>query len=106
MEGLFALLVIAGFFYYMMRTGCGAHMVHGGHMGHGDQDGHGALAAPAGPIAPAAKGRDPVCGMEVGPERGYSEVYQGNMYRFCSRDCLDKFDTQPQLYLSRKGVST
>jgi hypothetical protein len=33
MEGLFSLLLFAGFFYFMMRFGCGAHMVHG-HGGH------------------------------------------------------------------------
>lgn len=33
MEGLFSLLLFAGFFYFMMRFGCGAHIVngHGGH---------------------------------------------------------------------------
>lgn len=33
MEGLLSLLLFAGFFYFMMRFGCGAHLVHG-HAGH------------------------------------------------------------------------
>jgi hypothetical protein len=28
MEGLFSLLLFAALFYFMMRFGCGAHMVH------------------------------------------------------------------------------
>ena len=34
MEGLFSLLLFAAFFYFMMRFGSGAHMIHG-HGGHG-----------------------------------------------------------------------
>ena len=52
MGGILWLLVIALLFYFMMRFGCGAHMVHGGHGGHGagseggmDQRGHGASVA-------------------------------------------------------------
>ena len=37
MRGLLTLLLFGGFFYLMMRFGCGAHMVHGGHGGHGDR---------------------------------------------------------------------
>ena len=33
MPGLLSFLLFAGFFYMMMRFGCGAHMVHG-HGGH------------------------------------------------------------------------
>ena len=38
MEGLGSLLLFAALFYFMMRFGCGAHMVHGhGGGGHGGQ---------------------------------------------------------------------
>ena len=40
MSGLLSLLLFAVFFYFMMRFGCGAHMVHG-HGGHEGHDGHG-----------------------------------------------------------------
>ena len=102
MEGLFSLLVFAGLFYFMMRFGCGAHMVHG-HGGHGDQSGdreergsghagheqHGAMESRA---------IDPVCHMEVAPGQGYTKMHEGHSYRFCSRACLDKFETGPQQY--------
>ncbi len=95
MQGWVWLLVWAGFFYFMMRFGCGAHMVHGGHGGHGggEHEGHG---------APEIEGsvKDPVCGMAVDPGQGYSESYQGRQYRFCSKKCLDKFDAEPQHYIS------
>ena len=42
--------------------------------------------------------KDPVCGMEVAPDTGYSEKYQSREYRFCSRKCLDQFDTNPQQF--------
>ena len=80
MEGLFSLLLFAGFFYFMMRFGCGAHMVHG----HGGHE-HGSEGAVGSAI-------DPVCGMPVVADQGYTKMHQGRQYRFCSRACLDKFE--------------
>ena len=68
MQGLFSLLMFAAFFYFMMRFGCGAHMVHG-HGGHGGGHKHGGDGA-------------------VG---------------FCSRACLDKFEANPDQYLTKAG---
>lgn len=88
MSGLLTLLLYAGLFYLMMRFGCGAHMVHG----HDQQGpGHGAQDAP---------GKDPVCGMQVDAGQGYTKNCEGRVVRFCSRKCLDKFEAEPQLYLS------
>ena len=92
MQGFFSLLLFAGFFYLMMRFGCGAHMIHG-HGGHASQ-GHG---------TPEGSTKDPVCGMDVAPSAGYSEMHQGRQYRFCSRKCLDQFDSEPQRYAASKG---
>ena len=92
MEGLFSLLLFAGLFYFMMRFGCGAHMVHGGHGGHG---GHGAGAGTV---------KDPVCGMDVAAGQGYVRMDVGRELRFCSRRCLDQFDAHPERYLGQKGV--
>ena len=93
MEGLFTLLLYAGLFYFMMRFGCGRHMVHG-HGGHGksEEAGHGQHAPPA------SRSIDPVCGMEVAPDTGYTKMYAGSEYRLCSRACLDKFEARPQQY--------
>ena len=90
MEGLFSLLLFAVFFYVMMRFGCGAHMIHGGHGGHGQH------------TAAAGDSNDPVCGMQVSANSGYTKVHQGTMYHFCSRNCLDKFDANPQQYLGKE----
>ena len=89
MDGLFSLLLFAVFFYLMMRYGCGAHMVHG-HGGHGGHAGHGEESA--------SQSVDPVCDMEVEPDKGYTKMYEGRQYRLCSRACLDRFEASPQQY--------
>ena len=97
MEGLGSLLLFAALFYFMMRFGCGAHMVHGhGGGSRGEHHGHGGHGGrERGPAA-----RDPVCGMEVAPGQGYGKMYEGREYRLCSRGCLDKFDANPNQYSS------
>lgn len=90
MRGLLTLLVYAAFFYLMMRFGCGAHMVHG----HGDHK------APGGGQVQDAPAKDPVCGMSVEPGQGYTKNHEGRLLHFCSRKCLDKFEAEPQRYVS------
>ena len=87
MEGLGSLLLFAVFFFLMMRYGCGAHMMHG-HGGHANHK--------------KEKHIDPVCHMEIETDKGYGKMYDGTLYRFCSRSCLDKFDADPQPYLDNK----
>ncbi len=102
MEGLVTFLLFAGLFYFMMRFGCGAHAVHGhgggGHGGHAGHAGQADGASHAG--APAI---DPVCGMEVGPDQGYTVTHANRVYHFCSRACLDKFESNPDQYASVPG---
>lgn len=86
MEGLLTLLLFAGGFYLMMRFGCGSH-VHGGH-GHESHTGK-----------TSGKNIDPVCGMELEEDQGYGKMHEGRLFRFCSRDCLDKFEAEPGKYL-------
>jgi Cu+-exporting ATPase len=45
--------------------------------------------------------RDPVCGMDVNEQQaaGKSE-YQGQTYYFCSSNCKQQFDQNPQRYAS------
>lgn len=93
MDRLLSFMLFVAFFYLMMRFGCGAHMVHGRHNHEGDQ-GHGDGGTSA---------KDPVCGMAVEPGQGYSKHVQGQELRFCSKQCLDKFDDEPQRYLSKEG---
>ena len=93
MEGLLWLLGFGLLFYFMMRFGCGAHMVHG-HAGHGQHGGR----HDGGVSTESAQGVDPVCGMAVPAGQGYSKAYAGREYRFCSRACLDKFEARPAEY--------
>jgi len=88
MDGLLSFLIFAVLFYVMMRYGCGAHMVHG-HGGHASHGGGG------------EKYIDPVCDMEVDPDKGYGKMYEGRLYRFCTRSCLDKFDADPERWLNK-----
>ncbi len=101
MEGLVSLLLFAAIFFLMMRFGCGAHMTghgkHGGH-GHDTEDEHGPGPDPNAHI-------DPVCGMEVPAEEGYGKMHEGQLYRFCSRACLDKFETNPVEYVTTTSMS-
>jgi len=47
--------------------------------------------------------RDPVCGMELMPGKEEAEAdYQGQTYRFCSRDCRALFVKSPAEYLKAK----
>ena len=88
MDRILSLLLFAVFFYFMMRFGCGSHAVHGHHhAGHGK--GTGTVIT-----------KDPVCDMDVEKGHGYSEVFEGREYRFCSRKCLDKFDAEPRRFAS------
>ena len=89
MEGLLSLLFFAGLFFFMMRFGCGAHMIHG----HGGTHSHGKQNENQ------QKHTDPVCGMAVDVEQGYGKMHEGILYRFCSRDCLDKFEADPVKYV-------
>lgn len=100
MEGLLSLLLFAGLFYVLMRFGCGAHMVHGhgGHAEHGRE-------TPA-PTTEGASALDPVCGMPVAADQGYTRVHEGRRYRFCSRVCLDKFEAQSAELRRRRCAMT
>ncbi len=48
------------------------------------------------------KTKDPVCGMKV--SKKYARVrtgYQGKMYYFCSVQCKDNFENEPERWLSK-----
>ncbi len=49
---------------------------------------------------------DPVCHMIVTPDSPHRLEHQGQMYRFCTARCLDKFRAWPKRYANandRKG---
>jgi len=74
MQTLIYFLLWGGFFFMMMRFGCGAHI-----MGHGH----------------------PHAGIETVGARTFA--YRGNVYHFCSQNCREKFEASPQTYLAGKA---
>ena len=49
---------------------------------------------------PKSMGKDPVCGMNVAPEKAAGTLqHDGKTYLFCSRGCLEKFQSAPTRYL-------
>jgi len=83
MEGLLSVLFYAALIYLMIRFGCGAHMFRKTKKSTDDD---------------ASKHIDPVCGKDVPPNEGYGEMHAGQLHRFCSRQCLDAFDADPDRY--------
>ena len=91
LKSLLWLVAWGGFFYFMMRHGCGAHMM-GGHGGHQHESNHDA--------PPGSEVKDPVCGMIVNPKAAAAAaVHDGSTYYFCSTECRDKFDKAPDKYV-------
>lgn len=44
--------------------------------------------------------RDPVCGMYILPQAAVAErIWQGCPYKFCSTECCNRFDANPQQYV-------
>ena len=71
-----------------------AHGAPSGHEGGHDGGGHGAA-----PAAAAEPDKDPVCGMTVKQDSPWRAVHAGHTYRFCSANCLQKFEAEPAKYL-------
>ena len=94
MDGLLTFLIFAALFYLMMRFGCGAHMVHGHHGGHAPERNDGGMHI------------DPVCNKAVPPDEGYGKMHEGQLYRFCSRQCLDAFDAEPGRFVVEQKEAT
>lgn len=93
--------LFAGFFFLMMRFGCGAHVMgHGGHTHHGEEETrderHHRWVPPETDI-------DPVCGMSVRTDGSKSSVYRGTVYYFCSAEHRDAFEADPERYVGLKG---
>ena len=96
-------LLLAGLFFFMMRVGCGAHIMgHGHHHGGKEADDHssdGNLRW----LAPK-QAVDPVCGMTVQTAGAKSAVHDGQVYYFCSQDCRQKFEAAPAAYVKQKAA--
>ena len=94
MGTLISLLLFVGFFYLMMKYGCGAH-AHGGH--HQHKGGEQTPAENAADLKTVI--RDPVCGMDIETSRAFQSVdFGAKTYFFCSKDCVRKFNDRPEYF--------
>ena len=96
MDTLLSLLAFVGLCYLMMRFGCGDHMGHNPRRRSHSGDHRGE--------SPTSTAIDPVCGMTVPPESGWTRARGGGSYRFCSAACLEKFDAQPDAYVPKAAA--
>lgn len=49
--------------------------------------------------------KDPVCGMTLSEEKApFTSEYEGEVYRFCGEGCKERFDRNPERYLSGEKV--
>jgi P-type Cu+ transporter len=52
------------------------------------------------------KHKDPVCGMEVSDaDDAFEYEFRGNRFYFCSRNCRDRFEADPEKYLNPEAES-
>lgn len=91
MGSLVYFLIFAGLFAFMMRFGCGSHVLGHGHR-HGT--GHGGHAeSDKGGIA-----TDPVCEMTVDTAKSEPIFHGGQRYYFCSASCRERFLAAPEKF--------
>ncbi len=46
--------------------------------------------------------KDPVCGMTVDENASAAKVeYKGKTYQFCSKNCAEKFNAEPDKYVTK-----
>lgn len=95
--GLWAIVI-----FLMMRYGCGAHVM--GH-GHGASHGRANSQSEATELrwVPPEKDVDPVCGETVHTVTAKPSVHDGTVYYLCSRECRERFEAAPELYVPEGG---
>ncbi|MBI5641973.1 MAG: YHS domain-containing protein [Deltaproteobacteria bacterium] len=48
--------------------------------------------------------KDPVCGMILSEEKApFRYDYKGKVYFFCGKGCMERFEKDPEKYISGKG---
>jgi YHS domain-containing protein len=89
-------LLFAALFAFMMRFGCGAHVM--GPRGKHDPSDDARDSAPR--IANhSVEQKDPVCGMSVNTTQAKSALYADRPYYFCSPACREKFEARPNTFI-------
>lgn len=47
--------------------------------------------------------KDPVCNMDVDEKKAVAiSVYKGKRYYFCAKACMEKFEKEPEKYISKE----
>ena len=101
MESLGYFLFWAGLVFFLMRLGRDAHVTGDGQGQHRTPDkGSGHNPKQLGWTAPKTA-VDPVCGTTVRTIAAKSSVDDGVVHYFCSRDCRERFEAAPNLYLGQ-----
>lgn len=101
MDALFYFLLWAAILFLMMRFGCGAHVMGHSHgrTKHDNDSPENQRATEGLEWVPPAEDVDPVCGKTVKTERAKPSVHGGHVFYFCSRDCRERFEAEPEQYL-------
>jgi YHS domain-containing protein len=95
MEALVYFVIWAVAIFLAMRFGCGAHIAGGRDRGQHGCTVHGRKNPSDLRWIPPATDTDPVCGKQVSTDRAKSNVSDGHVYYFCSRDCREIFEASP-----------
>lgn len=103
MEALIYFALWAGLIFLMMRFGCGAHIMGHGHRHHGARDKGTPQSADEIRWVPPETDVDPVCGKTVHTDTAKSSVHDGMVYYFCSRECRERFEAAPDLYVGPRA---
>ena len=124
METALSIALWGGLLFLMMRFGCGSHMFGHRH-GHGQEgDGNDTAGKGAGCCGGDSKKKvatppkhealrweapesdtDPVCGKTVSPDTAKTSIHDGLVYYFCSPECRNIFETNPNPYLTEKQTA-
>lgn len=104
MQALLYFAVWAGVLFLMMRFGCGSHATGHGHShpAGGHRDSRHDTEQPL--WVPPETDIDPVCGKTVHTETAKPSVHAGRVFYFCSRECRERFEAAPDLYIGAKAT--
>mgnify|MGYP003571142577 CR=1 FL=1 len=82
----------AAVIFFMMRFGCGVHIM--GSHSHGSRRNESESLRWEAP----EQDKDPVCGRMIRTKTAKSSVHDGSVFYFCSRECREIFEAAPELY--------
>ncbi len=102
MQALLYFALAAAVIFLMMRFGCGSHVMGSGHGHHGRKAKDSPSDSERLRWVPPETDFDPVCGTTVHTDKAKPSVHDGAVYYFCSRECRERFEAAPQLYIDQE----